>query len=198
MNPSESESKVPAPTPEIPGAEAVDEAAPAAAAASDEPFRKALADVEQMKDAWLRARAETENVRRQAQADLAKAYKFAIEKFAGDLLPVKDALEQALSAAVGASPETLRTGTELTLKALNAAFAKAGIAEVDPAGQKFDPHRHEAMQVVASAQPPNTVVTVYQKGYLINDRVLRPALVTVSAAGERGAEGGGPEPSRER
>ncbi|HEX8740464.1 MAG TPA: nucleotide exchange factor GrpE [Casimicrobiaceae bacterium] len=174
---------------------------PADTSPADEPFRKALADVEQMKDAWLRARAETENVRRQAQADVAKAYKFAIEKFAGDLLPVKDALEQALSAAAGATasatPETLRAGTELTLKALNAAFAKAGIAEIDPAGQRFDPHQHQAMQVVDSALPPNSVVTVYQKGYLINDRVLRPALVTVARSDGRGSEGGAP-PSGER
>lgn len=161
----------------------VDDASPA-----DEPFRKALADVEQMKDAWMRARAETENVRRQAQADVAKAYKFAIEKFAGDLLPVKDALEQALSAHAGAAPETLHAGTELTLKALTAAFTRAGIVEVDPAGQKFDPHRHQAMQVVDSPLPPNSVVTVYQKGYLINDRVLRPALVTVSRSDGHAAE----------
>ncbi|MGH8800751.1 MAG: nucleotide exchange factor GrpE, partial [Casimicrobiaceae bacterium] len=158
------QSPVPTPTPTsdaanpgtgVAGAPGTDQ--PADAVPVDEPFRKALADVEEMREAWLRARAETENVRRQGQADVAKAYKFAVEKFAGDLLPVKDALEQALNAAVEASFETLRTGTELTLKALNAAFAKAGIAEVDPAGQKFDPHRHEAMQVVDSSQPPNTV-----------------------------------------
>ncbi len=177
----------PAPGPAPPGAGGAAGAADAAAA--DEPFRKALADVEQMKDAWLRARAETENVRRQAQADVAKAYKFAVEKFAGDLLPVKDALEQALVTGAGASSETLRAGTELTLKALAAAFAKAGIVEIDPAGQKFDPHRHQAMQVVESPLPANSVVTVYQKGYLINDRVLRPALVTVSKPDGRVADG---------
>ena len=199
------------PDPEPPVLTPVPDAAPGGAEASgsagdqadanaaDEPFRKALADVEQMKDAWLRARAETENVRRQAQADIAKAYKFAIEKFAGDLLPVKDALEQTLAAGAGASIETLRAGTELTLKALAAAFAKAGIAEIDPAGQKFDPHRHQAMQAVESPLPPNSVVTVYQKGYLINDRVLRPALVTVSRSDGRAAdEDRGAPPSPER
>lgn len=195
------EPAVPTPVPNAsPGdAEAPERAGdPADTSPADEPFRKALADVEQMKDAWLRARAETENVRRQAQADVARAYKFAIEKFAGDLLPVKDALEQALSAAAGATPETLRAGTELTLKALDAAFAKAGIAEIDPAGQKFDPHQHQAMQAVDSALPPNSVVTVYQKGYLINDRVLRPALVTVARSDGRGPETGGAPPSGER
>lgn len=192
------DSELPIPDPALSEAQTAGETTPIDAVAADEPFRKALADVEQMKDAWLRARAETDNVRRQAQTDVAKAYKFAVEKFAGDLLPVKDALEQALSAAAGASSETLRTGTELTLKALNAAFAKAGIAEIDPAGQKFDPHRHEAMQVVESPLPPNTVVTVYQKGYLINDRILRPALVTVSRPDARAAEGVRATPSGER
>ena len=145
---------------------------------------KALVEAAEMKDAWLRARAETENVRRQAQADVARAHRYAIEKFAEDLLAVKDALEQTVAADASVSAETLKAGADLTLKALNAAFARAQITEVDPAGQRFDPHRHQAMQVVASDAPPNTVVTVFQKGYLINDRVLRPALVTVSKAPE--------------
>jgi molecular chaperone GrpE len=139
--------------------------------AAADPLAKAQAEIAQLKDAWLRARAETENVRRQGQADVARAHKYAIETFAKDLLPVRDALE---------------TGAELTLKSLDAAFSRAQISEIDPAGQKFDPHRHEAMQVVPSNQPPNTVVTVFQKGYLINDRVLRPALVTVSKAPDAG------------
>jgi len=145
---------------------------------------KALADAAEMKDAWLRARAETENVRRQAQADVARAHKYAIEKFAEDLLAVKDALEQTVAADASVAADTLKSGADLTLKSLNAAFARAQITEIDPAGQKFDPHRHQAMQAVESDAPPNTVVTVFQKGYLINDRVLRPALVTVSKAPE--------------
>ena len=96
--------------------------------------------------------------------------------------PVRDALEQTLAADASVSAETLKTGAELTLKSLDAAFARAQVTEIDPSGQKFDPHRHEAMQAVPSNQPPNTVVTVFQKGYLINDRVLRPALVTVAKA----------------
>jgi len=142
-------------------------------------LHKAEAEAADLKDAWLRARAETENVRRQGQADVARATRFAIEKFAADLLPVKDALEHALMAQ-NVTIETLRDGTELTLKNLQSAFSRANVQEVDPAGQKFDPHRHEAMQMVESQQPANTVVTVYQKGYVLNDRVLRPAMVTVS------------------
>ncbi|MGE5169320.1 MAG: nucleotide exchange factor GrpE [Rudaea sp.] len=143
---------------------------------------KAQAEIAEMKDAWLRARAEVENVRRQGQADVARAHKYAIEKFAEDLLPVKDALEQTLAADASVSVETLKAGAELTLKALSAAFGRAQIREIDPTGQKFDPHQHQAMQAVESDLPPNTVVTVFQKGYLLNDRVLRPALVTVSKA----------------
>jgi molecular chaperone GrpE len=152
----------------------------------DEALARAEAEASEMKDAWLRARAETENVRRQAQMDVAKAHKYAIEKFAEDLLPVKDALEKALAAGTDVPAQTLREGSDLTLKALNAAFGRAAIREVDPTGQKFDPHVHQAMSVVDSDLPPNTVVTVYQKGYLLNDRVLRPALVTVSKSQEDG------------
>jgi molecular chaperone GrpE len=147
-------------------------------------LERALAESAEMKDAWLRARAEIENVRRQGQADVAKAHKYAIEKFAEDLLPVKDALEQTLAADQSVTVETLKAGADLTLKTLDAAFSRAQIREIDPAGQKFDPHLHQAMQAVESDLPPNTVVTVFQKGYLINDRVLRPALVTVAKAPE--------------
>lgn len=144
---------------------------------------QARSEAAELKDAWLRARADVENVRKQAAADVAKASRFAIERFAEDLLPVKDSLEQAL--AVGnATPEQLRAGVELTLKQLAAVFARAQIAEVDPKGEKFDPHRHQAMQVVPSEQPVNTVVEVVQKGYLLNDRVLRPAMVTVARAAD--------------
>jgi molecular chaperone GrpE len=149
-------------------------------------LRKAEAEAAELKDAWLRARADIENVRRQSQADLARATKFAIDKFATDLLPVKDALESAL-AVDNATAESLKTGAELTLKNLQSAFSRANVREVDPAGEKFDPHYHEAMQMVPSDQPANTVVTVYQKGYVLNDRVLRPAMVTVS----RGPGGNG-------
>src|SRR5690348_13767009 len=145
-------------------------------------LERALAEAAEMKDAWLRARAEVENVRRQGQADVARAHKYALEKFAEDLLAVKDALEQTLATDQSVTAETLKAGSDLTLKALNAAFGRAAIREINPAGEKFDPHLHQAMQVVDSDLPPNTVVTVFQKGYLLNDRVLRPALVTVSKA----------------
>lgn len=154
-------------------------AAGATPAPADDPLAKAQAEAAEYKDAWLRAKAETENVRRIAREDVAKAHKFGIEKFAEDLLPVKDALEKALATQVQ-TVDDIKAGTELTLKALENAFARANIVEVNPVGDKFDPHQHEAMQMVTSAQPANTVVDVYQKGYLISDRVLRPALVTVA------------------
>ena len=153
--------------------------APAADAGPDERPRKAEDEVAELKDAWLRARADLENTRKLAALDVVKAHKFAIEKFAEDLLPVADSLEQALSVA-NATPEQLRAGVELTLKQLQAAFGRAQLEEIDPAGGKFDPHQHQAMQMVESDQPANTVVQVFQKGYVLNDRVLRPALVTVA------------------
>jgi molecular chaperone GrpE len=132
-------------------------------------------------DAWLRAKAEADNIRKRAQADIASAHKYALESFAGELLPVRDALEAAL-AADNTTIEALRQGVELTLKQLNSAFDKAAIAEVNPVGEKFDPHRHQAMTTVESEKAPNTVVHVLQKGYRLHDRVLRPALVTVAKA----------------
>ncbi len=144
-------------------------------------LRRAEAEAAELKDAWLRARAEIDNVRKQAANDVAKAHKYAIERFAEDLLPVRDALEQTLAQqSTATASEALVSGVELTLRQLASAFEKVGITPIDPAGQKFDPHRHQAMQMVDSNLPANTVVTVFQKGYLINDRVLRPALVTVS------------------
>jgi len=161
-------------------ADRVPEAPPADPAPDlDALLRRAEEEVAGLKDAWLRARAELENVRKVAAADVAKAHRYAAEKFAGDLLPVKDALEQTLAAA-SASPEQLRAGVELTLKQLRSAFERAQVAEVDPTGQKFDPHRHQAMQMVDADLPPNTVVQVFQKGYVLHDRVLRPAMVAVA------------------
>ena len=144
---------------------------------------KAEAEVAELKDAFLRAKAETENVRKQAEANIAKAHKYAVERFALDLLPVKDALEQTLAAGE-VSLETLKSGAALTLKALQASFDRAQVVELNPVGEAYDAHRHQAMQMVDSGQPPNTVVAVFQKGYLINDRVLRPALVTVAKAAD--------------
>ncbi len=130
-------------------------------------------------DAWLRAKAETENIRRRAQEDVAKAHKFAIEGFASELLAVKDSLEAAL-AADASNPENLKSGVELTLKQLTGVFGKFNLTEINPVGEAFDPHRHQAMSLVEADQPANTVVSVLQKGYLLNDRVIRPALVMVA------------------
>ena len=130
-------------------------------------------------DAWLRAKAETENMRRRAAEDIDKARKFAVENFASELLAVKDSLEAAL-AAESPSVETMKDGAELTLKQLTAAFAKFNLNDIDPLGEKFDPHQHQAIQAVESDQPANTVVTVLQKGYRLNERTLRPALVMVA------------------
>jgi len=135
-------------------------------------------------DAWLRAKAETENLRRRAQEDIAKAHKYAAEKFAAEMLPVKDSLEAAL-AADNTTADSLRNGVELTLKQLAAAFEKSGMAEINPLGEKFDPHRHQAISTVEDDGETNRVLQVLQKGYALNERVIRPALVIVSKA--RGA-----------
>jgi molecular chaperone GrpE len=159
---------------------AAESALPAdAGPALEEALRQAQTKADEYHDAWLRAKAETENVRRRAQEDIAKAAKFSIDRFARELLAVKDSLEAALASETS-SVENLRSGTELTLKQLVAAFEKSTLAEINPLGEKFDPHRHQAISVVASEQEPNTVVTVLQKGYLLADRVLRPALVVVA------------------
>jgi molecular chaperone GrpE len=145
----------------------------------EEMIRQAELKAEEHHDAWLRAKAETENVRRRAQEDIAKASKFAIERFASELLAVKDSLEAAL-AAENPSIESLKDGSELTLRQLVAAFEKSGIKELDPARERFDPNFHQAISMIESEQETGTVVTVLQKGYLIAERVLRPALVIVA------------------
>jgi molecular chaperone GrpE len=145
----------------------------------EEMIRQAELKAEEHHDAWLRAKAETENVRRRAQEDIAKAAKFAVERFARELLAVKDSLEAAL-AADAPSVESMKSGSELTLKQLVAAFEKSNLTELNPLGDKFDPHFHQAISMVDAEQEPNTVVTVLQKGYLLADRVLRPALVIVA------------------
>jgi molecular chaperone GrpE len=132
-------------------------------------------------DAWLRAKAEGENIRRRAQDDIAKAGKFATEKFAGELLAVKDSLEAAL-ANENQEAAALRAGVELTLKQLTSAFEKSGLLQINPLEEKFDPHRHQAISQVEADGEPNRVITVLQKGYALYERVIRPALVVVSKA----------------
>lgn len=146
-------------------------------------LRQAEAAAQEHHDAWLRAKAEADNIRRRAQSDVAAAHKYALENFATELLPVKDSLEAALASSEGATP-ALISGIELTLKQLNAVFAKFQITELNPLQEKFDPHKHQAMTTVESPQTPNTVVHVMQKGYMLHERVLRPALVTVAKAAE--------------
>jgi len=145
----------------------------------EESLRQAELNAEEHHDAWLRAKAETENIRRRAQEDISKASKFAVERFAGELLAVKDSLEAALGAETP-SVESLKSGTELTLKQLVAAFEKSGLKDINPMGEKFDPHFHQAISMIDAEQEANTVVNVLQKGYLLADRVLRPALVIVA------------------
>ena len=134
----------------------------------------------EMADAYLRAKAEAENTRRRAEEEMAKARKFAIESFAESLLPVKDSLEAAL-AVENASLEQLREGVHATLRQLSQALERNKVQEINPgAGSRFDPHQHQAISMVPSDQKPNTIVAVLQKGYVIAERVLRPALVTVA------------------
>jgi len=140
----------------------------------------ALAQVSEQKDQVLRAHAEMENVRRRAQDEVSQARKFGIESFAEGLVPVKDSLEAAL-AQTEQSNADLRAGIEATLKQLVSAFERNHLKDIAPAaGEKFDPHQHQAIATIPSEQPANTVVATLQKGYLIADRVLRPALVTVA------------------
>ena len=169
-----SNNEQPSPTPET---------APGEAAAPDLEAR--LAELEakhaEVSDAFLRAKAEAENTRRRAEEEISKARKYAVESFADSLVPVKDSLEAAI-AIQAATPEQLLEGVHATLRQLSAALERNKVIELNPApGTKFDPHQHQAISVVPAAQEANTVVAVLQKGYLIADRVLRPALVTVTA-----------------
>jgi molecular chaperone GrpE len=141
------------------------------------------AEAEKAREDWLRAKAETENVRRRSQEDVAKAHRFGLENFASALLAVKDSLDAALTVE-NPSLEAFKEGIELTERQLTAVFEKYAIREIVPQGEKFDPHRHQAISQVESDQEPGTVVTVLQKGYLLHDRVLRPALVIVARAKE--------------
>jgi len=132
-------------------------------------------------DAYLRAKADAENTRRRAEEEMSKARKFAVEAFAESLLPVKDSLEAAITLPNATAEQTLE-GVHATLRQLNAALERNKVVPIDPpAGTRFDPHQHQAISLVPAEQEANTVVTVLQKGYLIADRVLRPALVTVAA-----------------
>ena len=132
-------------------------------------------------NSYLRAVAETDNVRKRAQRDVEAASRYAIERFAGELLEVRDSLELGIAAGSSAEPARLLEGMEATLRLLNRAFEKSGLSVVDPAGQPFNPEFHEAMATQPSAdQPPGTVLAVVQKGYVLTGRLLRPARVLVA------------------
>ena len=136
-------------------------------------------------DAWLRAKADADNIRKRAQTDISNAHKYAVENFSSELLAVKDSLEAALNVE-NTTLENLKSGVELTLKQLVSVFEKFNIAEVNPMGEKFDPHQHQAMSMIEADAAPNTVIGVMQKGYKLNDRILRPALVMVAKAKQEG------------
>ncbi len=157
------------------------EAAPSPAPTEAQRLAELEAKHAEVSDAYLRAKAEVENTRRRSEEEVSKARKYAIEGFAESLVPVKDSLEAAI-AMPDAPVEKVLEGVHATLRQLAAALERNKVVEINPAvGAKFDPHHHQAISMVPADQEPNTVVTLLQKGYLIADRVLRPALVTVAA-----------------
>ena len=167
---------------ELEAAQAADEFDAAGAATEAKAQLAALqAKNTELSDNYLRAKAEAENARRRADDEISKARKFALESFSESLLPVLDSLEAGL-ALKDATLEQIREGSEATLKQLKSALERNKVIEINPAaGTRFDPHQHQAISMVPAAQEANTVVMVLQKGYLIAERVLRPALVTVAA-----------------
>lgn len=162
-------------------AKAEENAASAQPAVSiEQKLAAAEAKAAELQDSFLRAKADAENMRRRAQEDISRAHKFAIESFAEALVPVRDSLEMALKVETP-SVDSLKEGVDMTLKQLSSAFEKHRLVEVAPeAGTKLDPMKHQAISMVPADQEANTVVAVLQKGYMIADRLLRPALVTVS------------------
>lgn len=144
------------------------------------------AKVDENRDLYLSALADAENIKRRAERDVQNARKFALEKFVNELLPVKDSLEMGLAASAETNDiNKLSEGTELTLKMLTAAVTKFGVKAVDPLGDKFNPELHEAIAMQPSTEAdPNTVVQVIQKGYVLHDRLVRPAMVIVAKAAD--------------
>jgi molecular chaperone GrpE len=156
------------------------EAAPQAETSLEDQLSATEAKLAETHDAFMRAKAEADNVRRRAQEDVSKAHKYAIESFAEAMVPVRDSLEMALKHE-SPTVESIKEGVEMTLKQLSSAFEKNRLVEVNPQpGDKLDPMKHQAVAVVPSDQEPNTVVNTLQKGYMIADRLLRPAIVTAA------------------
>lgn len=147
-------------------------------------------------DRFLRAKAESENIRRRAEADVTAAHKYALDRFAAEIISVRDSLDLArmveLPKDTSPAVQKMHEGLDLTLKLMDSVFQKFGVTLLDPKGQKFDPERHQAISMVDSAEvPPGHVVNVVQKGYLLNDRLLRPAMVVVSRAAPAAAKPAG-------
>jgi molecular chaperone GrpE len=157
--------------------------APEVMPSMEEMLKQAELNAQEHHDAWLRAKADAENIRRRAQEDVSKAQKFAVERFSNEMLAVMDSLQAGLAVQT-ATVESFKSGMELTLKQLASVFEKFNIKEINPVGEKFDAHKHQAIGMLDSEQEPNTVVSVMQKGYTLSDRVLRPALVMVAKAKE--------------
>ncbi len=156
-------------------------------------LEKARTEAAESLDRFLRAKAETENVRRRAEADVTAAHKYALERFAAEIITVRDSLDLARNVDLpkdsNPAVQKMHEGLDLTLKLLDSVFQKFGVTLLDPKGQKFDPERHQAISMVDSIEvPPNHVVNVVQKGYLLNDRLLRPAMVIVSRAAPAAAK----------
>lgn len=176
-------------TPQVEQQETPSNSAPAAKPPGDstpsmeDMLQEAERKAQEHYDAWMYAKAESENVRRRAAEDVSKAQKFAVERFSSEMLAVMDSLQAALAVET-ATVESFKSGMELTLKQLTGVFEKFNIKELNPVGEKLDPHKHQAIGMVESEQEANTVVSVMQKGYTLNDRVLRPAMVMVSKGKE--------------
>ncbi len=145
----------------------------------EEMLQEAERKAQEHYDAWMYAKAEGENIRRRAAEDVSKAQKFAVERFSNEMLAVMDSLQAGLAVETE-NVESFKSGMELTLKQLSSVFEKFNIVEINPVGEKMDPNKHQAIGMVDSDQEANTVVSVMQKGYTLNDRVLRPALVMVA------------------
>ena len=146
----------------------------------EESLKQAELQAAEHHDAWLRAKAEADNIRRRSAEEVQAAQKFAVTKFATEMLAVKDSLEMALKDT--SSIESIQAGVDLTLKQLVSVFERFQLAEINPVGEKLDPHKHQAISVVPADAEPNTVVSVMQKGYLLGERVIRPAMVVVAKA----------------
>lgn len=165
------------------GADSATGNAPEVMPSMEEMLKEAERKAQEHYDAWMYAKAEGENIRRRAAEDVSKAQKFAVERFSGEMLAVMDSLQAGLAVQTE-NVESFKSGMELTLKQLSSVFEKFNIKEINPVGEKLDPHQHQAIGMIDSDQPANTVVSVMQKGYTLNDRVLRPALVMVSKGKE--------------